>query len=117
MGFSIWVADDPELADLEALENDEEETKDSGYPSFSITNRGMVALVREMDSQGMGEFMPLAAFNFCDGNHITAGQISAALSVAGQLPVTASDEEMVEIWRSWIAFLRTAVSHDGIVIN
>jgi hypothetical protein len=43
MGFSIWVADDPEL----------ETEEPSQYPHFSATNREMLALRQEMDAQGM----------------------------------------------------------------
>ena len=113
MGFSIWVADDPEL------KNDEESSEKveaSGYPHFSTSRTAMAALREEMQSQGMGQFMPLAAFSFNNGDHVTAEDISGALSVARELPVTASDEELVDLWQSWVAFLRSALSHDGIVI-
>jgi hypothetical protein len=110
MGYCIWVADDPELAELEASDDDDPQTKDSGYPYFSTSNRAMAALGEEMQAQGMFEFMP---FEF--GERTLESQVERALAVAKDEPITASDPEMRELWTKWIEFLRESMDHGGFV--
>lgn len=49
-----------------------------------------------------------------DGEHAPARELSDALGVARSEPVTASDDEARELWRSWLAFLGAALEHGGI---
>lgn len=106
MGFSIWAADDPEL------DSDEE----SGSPHFSASRQAMTALRDEMEKQGIGRVLRLAALEFNDGEHVGIREIAAALEVASDDPETADDMEMRELWLSWLAFLRVAVAHGGICV-
>jgi hypothetical protein len=107
MGFSVWVADDPEL---------EVEGSDvsSDFPHFSLSRAGMAALRTEMQIQGMFDHVVSTRFVLNGGEHVPVQEIASALEVAMDEPITAEDEELRELWTSWLAFLRVALGHGGI---
>lgn len=104
MGFSIWVADDPELSGPEA----------SDYPSFAISIEGMAFLRQEMGAHRMLQRMPSSGFETNDGEYVPADELLAALEVARPEAVTASDDEARQLWQNWLSFLERAVDHGGI---
>jgi hypothetical protein len=74
MGYSIWVADDPQLPAVEAgVDLSADERLD--FPHFSTSLFGMGLLGVEMEAQGMLESMPRWKFEFNDGEHVTVEEI------------------------------------------
>ena len=102
MGFDIWVADDPELHD-EDVQSDPSE-----YPSFGISFRGMRDLRQEMDAQGMTDSTEIPC---------TEEQIERALRCARREPILLIDGDGPELWAKWLAFLRSARGHGGLVVT
>ncbi len=90
MGFCIWVADDPELADaLSPYGSDPQvEPVPSNYPYFSASLRAMSALRQEMEAQGFGI---VDAFVFNNGDHVPAEEIDLALRESVEVPLTLQD--------------------------
>jgi len=117
MGFCIWVADDPELADaLSPYGSDPQvEPVPSNYPYFSASMRAMSALRQEMAAQG---FAIVDAFVFNNGDHVPAEEIDLALRESVEVPLTLHDPEGIELWRDWLSFLRLASrEHGGVVVQ
>jgi hypothetical protein len=106
MGFDVWVAENPELHGREPC----------GFPHFSINNRAMRDLREEMRAQGLLDPYLEYRLSFNQGEEVSAEEIHAVLARAGENSVTMPDEEGQEMWRSWLAFLREAVGHGGIVV-
>jgi hypothetical protein len=107
MGFDIWVADDPELHGGPA----------SDFPYFSINNSAMSDLREEMRTQGILTSELDWKLAFCNGDHVSVEEIRAALAPAQEESMTMPDEEGQDMWRRWLAFLRQAVDHGGIVVH
>src|SRR3954467_5121431 len=86
LGFSIWVADDPELADAFAA---------SDYPHLSLTRHQMVALRRAMAAQGLA----LARdFDFNDGTKLGSREIDEGIAAAStEATLTLRSPEEIEL--------------------
>lgn len=102
MGYSIWVADDPELHDERVVSDPED------YPYFSISIGGMREIREEMRAQEMTEDTDLP---------YTEEQIEHALRLSRPEPMLMTDEDGPEVWVKWLDFLRAAQGHGGIVLT
>ncbi|MBA3366171.1 MAG: hypothetical protein H0U03_10375 [Actinobacteria bacterium] len=113
MGFSIWLADDPEL---------EDDAPASDLPGFSLNFPTMRDFQHEMRAQGMfadrveESGIPAGSFNFSDGILVPAERLEQALAVARDEPMTFDDLEGRELWSKWLEFLRLGTEHGGIVV-
>jgi hypothetical protein len=107
VGFSVYLADDPEL---------EDDAAESDHPAFSTNRLAMAALREEMGAQGMLAFIPGEALLWNQGDSVGSEEIAAALAVARPEPIIMHLEGDREFWRQWLDFLQEAVRHGGIVV-
>jgi hypothetical protein len=119
MGFSIYVADDPDLADESG------ESVESKAPYYWCNGQTMEFLREEMVAQGMvslisdferSRLMPLVVLQWNNGWPVRPSQIRCSLAKARPRSLRAANAEARKSWREWLRFLRSSLRHGGIIV-